>query len=67
VEVKSSGSAARDVFEISRAEMEFAEAQGPKYHIVRVWGAAGPSPRMQAFRDPIALWRQKLVAVCLLV
>jgi hypothetical protein len=67
VEVKSSGSQHRDVFELSRPELAFAEQEGQRYHVVRVWGATGPAPRVQAFQDPVALWRQRQVAVCLLV
>lgn len=53
VEVKSSSSNDKHLFEVSRREMEFAEREGAKYHILRVWGATvggpgaaggGPSP-----------------------
>ena len=76
IEVKSSRGHSRDVFEISRAELAFAEREGRRYHVFRVWGsraAAGgaqqqqQTPRVQAFTDPIRLWQEKRVAVCLLV
>ena len=72
VEVKSSRGHSRDMFEISQAELAFAEREGKRYHVLRVWGTrtgAGVTapPRVQAFTDPIRLWQEKRVAVCLLV
>ena len=78
VEVKSSRGHSRDVFEMSRAELAFAEREGRRYHVMRVWGTQGGGggrgggsaavpPRVQAFTDPVRLWQEKRVAVCLLV
>ena len=72
VEVKSSRGHSRDMFEISQAELAFADREGKRYHILRVWGtrtgsAVTAPPRVQAFTDPIRLWQEKRVAVCLLV
>ena len=66
-QVKSSGAQAKDVFEISKPEMAFAEQEGARYHVVRVWGAASAAPRLQGFRDPLLMWRQRQLTVCMMV
>ncbi|GAX75620.1 hypothetical protein CEUSTIGMA_g3064.t1 [Chlamydomonas eustigma] len=71
VEVKTSRAQHKDVFEISKGELAFAEREGKRYYVLRVWrhhGAAETAPaRVQAFRDPVALWQQKKIAMCLMV
>jgi hypothetical protein len=71
VEVKTSRAQYKDMFEISKSELAFAEREGKRYHVLRVWryqGGAELTPaRVQAFRDPVALWQQKKIALCLMV
>lgn len=74
---------------MSRGELAFAEREGRRYTVLRVWGtqqvagggsvgsgwqqqqrkpaAAAVPARVQAFTDPVRLWQEKKVAVCLLV
>jgi|LauGreSBDMM110SN_4_FD.fasta_scaffold613694_1 hypothetical protein len=85
-QVKSSRGHSRNIFEMSRGELAFAEREGRRYTVLRVWGtqqvagggsgagrhhqlnpAAAVPARVQAFTDPVRLWQEKKVAVCLLV
>ena len=67
VEVKSSAAAAKDLFEISVPELQFAAAQGERYLLVRVRGAGGPAPTLERLTDPVALLRQHRLSLCLAV
>jgi hypothetical protein len=43
--------------------MQMAERCGAGYHLVRVYGAGGPDVRLLHLKDPVALWRSKVVGV----
>lgn len=67
VEVKTSSSRTKDMFEISRNELTFAEAQGDRYHVYRVAGAGSANPSVMRLVDPVALWQAKVISLCILV
>ena len=52
VEVKSSTSLSKPLFEISLRELEFARRQGAAYSLYRVLGACGPAPQVIKLHDP---------------
>jgi hypothetical protein len=74
VEVKASASPDKVTFEVSWREMAFAASKGARYSVVRVFGAAGGGAgaggqpvRLLHARDPVALWAQGALAVCMVV
>jgi hypothetical protein len=66
VEVKSSRDAARQFFQMSHQELDFAAQQGDRYHILRVRGVSG-SPSLERLINPVRLWRQQAVRVCVVL
>jgi hypothetical protein len=82
VEVKASRDASRQLFYITERELEFARQQGSRYHILRVGlpiaaaAAAGGvlegvevlgAPSMQRLVDPVRLWAEHVIRVCIAV
>jgi hypothetical protein len=74
VEVKTSASPDKVLFEVSWREMAFAARKGGRFSVVRVFGAAGGGQgagagpvRLLHARDPVALWSQGALAVCMVV
>jgi hypothetical protein len=74
VEVKSSASPDKVLFEVSWREMAFAARKGARFSVVRVFGAAGGGfgaggapVRLLHASDPVALWSQGALAVCMVV
>ncbi|GFH16857.1 DUF3883 domain-containing protein, partial [Haematococcus lacustris] len=67
IEVKSSSARQKDVFEVSRAELNFAAQHGARYQILRVSGACSPEPSLTRLVDPIGLCQTGVVSLCLLV
>ena len=71
IEVKTTGTADRNVFELSPAEWEFA-ATGPavRFHIYRVYApsAAGPAAvRIAVIENPVQLVKEGIIKLCLAV
>jgi hypothetical protein len=66
VEVKASRKPTKQLFQIAEREMEFARQQGSRYHILRV-GLAGAAPSIQRLVDPVRLWAEHVIRVCIAV
>mmetsp|Transcript_7722 Transcript_7722/g.20580 ORF Transcript_7722/g.20580 Transcript_7722/m.20580 type:complete len:126 (-) Transcript_7722:263-640(-) len=66
VEVKSSAWHSKDAFEVSPAEMRWAQHHGPAYTVFRVSGASTSNPSLVRLTDPIALWQAKAISLCLI-
>lgn len=64
---QSSTSASKELFEISLAELQFAEEQGDRYMLYRVMGAGGPNPSMVTLRNPVRLLREKAATLLLVL
>ena len=54
IEVKSTSSASRELFEVSPAEIDFMRRAGPAYEIHRVWGAGSRDVRLAHLQHPAA-------------
>jgi len=54
VEVKSTISADKQLFELSLAELDFMRRAGRAYELFRVWGAGSASARVARLREPAA-------------
>lgn len=67
IEVKASSSERKDFFEVSHAEMAFAEAQGAAFHLYRVLGIGGRAPAVARVVDPVGKWAAGALPVCLVV
>lgn len=63
MEVKSTPSHAKHYFEISHRELQAAERSGAAYHLVRVYGAGSTDVRLLHLKDPVKLWRSKVVGL----
>lgn len=58
------------MFDITWRELAFAQKQGGSYSVVRVFGACGGAPgEVSVLRlvDPFKLWRQRVLAVYMVV
>ena len=64
IEVKASALRGKNVFNMSLAEMKFAEAQGNNLHIYRVAGLGSRDPTLTRLIDPIQLSKMKLINLC---
>jgi hypothetical protein len=72
IEVKASRDPTRQLFQIAEREMAFAGQQGSRYHILRVGLAGGAmgaaaAPCMQRLVDPVRLWADHVIRVCIAV
>ena len=54
IEVKSTSSVSRELFEVSPAEIDFMRRAGPAYEIHRVWGAGSRDVRLARLQHPAA-------------
>ena len=75
-QVKSSSRTDKHFFEISERELSFAAERGGAYHIYRVSGAAAGAEssadsadglQVACITDPLLLWREHKITVCVLV
>eukprot|EP01060_Flectonema_neradi_P037051 TRINITY_DN734_c2_g1_i3.p1 TRINITY_DN734_c2_g1~~TRINITY_DN734_c2_g1_i3.p1 ORF type:complete len:2030 (+),score=383.62 TRINITY_DN734_c2_g1_i3:3221-9310(+) len=53
IEVKATVATAKMFFEVSHREIQFAQANGPRFHIYRVFGAGSPSARLMVIKNPM--------------
>lgn len=67
VEVKASRASDRALFEMTAREMEFAEAAGDRYHVLRVSGAGSGAPTLSRLVNPALMWRAGLLRVCVVL
>jgi hypothetical protein len=67
VEVKATGSEDKCYFEVSHNEWLFAQQEGDRFQILRVFGAAGGQPRVARVANPYLQWRSRKVGVCLVL
>lgn len=67
VEVKTSRDSARQFFDMTQRELEFAAQQGDRYHILRIRGVSSGSPTLERLINPVNLWRQQAVRVCVVL
>ncbi|KXZ46648.1 hypothetical protein GPECTOR_41g612 [Gonium pectorale] len=67
IEVKTSTSNTKDLFEISLAELRFAEDQGSQYVLYRVRGAGGPNPVIVRHENPVNALRKHSITLCIAV
>lgn len=66
LEVKASRDAQKQLFELSQRELQFAAEQGDRYHILRVTGVGG-SPSLERLVDPVKLWSEKVIRLCVVL
>jgi hypothetical protein len=67
IEVKTSRQADRQFFDMTQREVEFAGQQGDRYHILLIKGVGGGSPTLERYINPVQLWRQQAVRVCVVL
>jgi hypothetical protein len=67
VEVKSSRDGARQFFDMTQREMDFAAQHADRYHILRIRGVGSTSPTLERLINPVKLWRQQAVRVCVVL
>lgn len=65
VEVKATRDTARQFFDMTCRELEFATQQGDRYHVLRVKGVG--SPTLERLINPVRLWRQQAIRVCVVL
>ncbi|KXZ52866.1 hypothetical protein GPECTOR_8g248 [Gonium pectorale] len=74
VEVKATSSWDKTYFEVSHREWLFAQQEGSRYHIYRLFGAGQPAghaqeqagqPRVVRIVNPYMQWRSQRVGICL--
>jgi hypothetical protein len=65
VEVKSTRRVDKRFFEMSKAELDFADGQGDGYHVVRVAGVGTAQPQLSRVVNPTLLWRLGHVKVAM--
>ena len=63
IEVKTSTSLDKG-FPISHKELHFAEQKGAAYHVFRVVGAGSSTPGITRITDPVKLWNNSLITLC---
>ncbi|PNH01136.1 hypothetical protein TSOC_012984 [Tetrabaena socialis] len=81
IEVKATSSWDKTYFEVSHTEWLFAQQQGSRYHIFRMFGAGpapppppnaapgqpAPLPRIMRLVNPYLQWRSSRVGICLVL
>jgi hypothetical protein len=67
VEVKATGSGDKCYFEVSHSEWLFAQQEGDRFQILRVFGAGGEAPGMARLVNPYLQWRSRRVGVALVL
>lgn len=67
VEVKASRDAAKQFFELSERELSFAAREGDRYHVLRIRGVGGSAPTLERLINPVQLWQQRAVRVCIVL
>jgi hypothetical protein len=67
VEVKATGSEEKRYFEVSHSEWLFAQQEGDRFQILRVFGAGGPAPGVARLVNPYLQWRSQRVGVALVL
>ncbi|KAF5833709.1 hypothetical protein DUNSADRAFT_9907 [Dunaliella salina] len=67
VEVKSTRAHQKNAFSVSREELSWAHEVGYAYHIYRVTGAGTPNCRFECVINPVKLWTDKAIRMCLVL
>jgi hypothetical protein len=65
VEVKATASSEKTLFELSNREWLFAQQEGGRYYIYRVYGAGSPpAATIVRIHNPYLQWRTRDVGMC---
>lgn len=67
VEVKASRHAAKEFFELSEKEFACAAREGDRYHVLRIRGVGSGAPTLERLINPVRLWQERAVRVCIVL